>query len=188
MLTGQPCGMPAIRVSVKCTSGFPSTLRKRPSGLVPSRKPARFVPIAVNFASSVGAAGTTGCEDRAERAARLSQVTYDDLLQDRVAYGTPDMVLARLRQLRGELGLTGIDRTWAARSLSTACSIPSDCLPRKWRRDCARAAEVALFSPAAKSGTVVRLAGTSDQTPAPRRKGDRANVIGLRATMVGRRF
>jgi alkanesulfonate monooxygenase SsuD/methylene tetrahydromethanopterin reductase-like flavin-dependent oxidoreductase (luciferase family) len=64
--------------------------------------------LAESFASSVGAAGTTGSEDRAARAAQLSQVTYDDLLQHRVAYGTPEMVLARLRQLRNELGLTGI--------------------------------------------------------------------------------
>jgi alkanesulfonate monooxygenase SsuD/methylene tetrahydromethanopterin reductase-like flavin-dependent oxidoreductase (luciferase family) len=35
-------------------------------------------------------------------------VTYDDLLHDRVAYGTPDMVVERLRQLRDELGLLGV--------------------------------------------------------------------------------
>lgn len=180
MLTSQPCGMPGHTGEREVHSGFPSTLRKRPSGLVPSRKPARFAPIAVSprILRAPSALLAQPAPRTARNAPRLSQVTYDDLLKDRVAYGTPDMVLARLRQLRDELGLTGIDRTWAARSLSTACSIPSDCLPRKWRRDCARAAEVALFSPAAKSGTVVRLAGTSD----------RANVIGLRATMVGRRF
>jgi len=79
--------------------------------------------LAENFASSVGAAGTTGSEDRAERAARLSQVTYDDLLQDRVAYGTPDMVLARLRQLRDELGLTGI-----IMESNVGGQIPVDCV------------------------------------------------------------
>jgi alkanesulfonate monooxygenase SsuD/methylene tetrahydromethanopterin reductase-like flavin-dependent oxidoreductase (luciferase family) len=35
-------------------------------------------------------------------------VTYDDLLRDRLAYGTPDMVVERLRQLRDELGLSGV--------------------------------------------------------------------------------
>jgi alkanesulfonate monooxygenase SsuD/methylene tetrahydromethanopterin reductase-like flavin-dependent oxidoreductase (luciferase family) len=64
--------------------------------------------LADNFARSVGNAGTTGSEDRAERAARLAQVTYDDLLRDRVAYGTPDMVVARLRQLQDMLGLSGV--------------------------------------------------------------------------------
>jgi len=46
--------------------------------------------------------------ERAERAERLSQVTYDDLLRDRVAYGTPDMVVDRLRDLRDQLGLSGV--------------------------------------------------------------------------------
>ncbi len=64
--------------------------------------------LAENFAKSAGNVGTTGSEERAERAARLSQVTYDDLLRDRVAYGTPDMVVERLEQLRAELGLTGV--------------------------------------------------------------------------------
>ncbi len=64
--------------------------------------------LAENMAASVGAAGTTVSEERAARAERLSHVTYDDLLRDRVAYGTPDMVVDRLRQLRDELGLSGV--------------------------------------------------------------------------------
>src|SRR4029077_19023239 len=64
--------------------------------------------LAENFASSVGATGTTGSEERAERAERLSSLTYDDVLRDRVAYGTPDMVVDRLRELRDQLGLAGI--------------------------------------------------------------------------------
>jgi alkanesulfonate monooxygenase SsuD/methylene tetrahydromethanopterin reductase-like flavin-dependent oxidoreductase (luciferase family) len=35
-------------------------------------------------------------------------VTYEDVLRDRVAYGTPDMVVDRLRWLRDELGLSGV--------------------------------------------------------------------------------
>jgi alkanesulfonate monooxygenase SsuD/methylene tetrahydromethanopterin reductase-like flavin-dependent oxidoreductase (luciferase family) len=35
-------------------------------------------------------------------------VTYDEVLRDRVAYGTPDMVGDRLRHLRDELGLSGV--------------------------------------------------------------------------------
>jgi alkanesulfonate monooxygenase SsuD/methylene tetrahydromethanopterin reductase-like flavin-dependent oxidoreductase (luciferase family) len=64
--------------------------------------------LAENMASSVGAAGTTVSEERAERAARLSHVTYEDVLRDRVAYGTPDMVVDRLRELRDQLGLSGV--------------------------------------------------------------------------------
>jgi alkanesulfonate monooxygenase SsuD/methylene tetrahydromethanopterin reductase-like flavin-dependent oxidoreductase (luciferase family) len=61
-----------------------------------------------NLAASAGEAGTTGSEERSARAERLSNVTYDDLLRDRVAYGTPDMVVERLTQWRDQLGLSGI--------------------------------------------------------------------------------
>ena len=64
--------------------------------------------LAENMAQSVGATGTTVSEERAERAERLSNVSYEDLLRDRVAYGTPDMVVDRLRQLRDALGLSGV--------------------------------------------------------------------------------
>lgn len=64
--------------------------------------------LAENMAASVGASGTTVSEERAERAERLAHVTYEDVLRDRVAYGTPDMVVDRLRQLRDELGLAGV--------------------------------------------------------------------------------
>ena len=64
--------------------------------------------LAETFAASVGEVGTTMGEERAERAQGLSEVTYDELLRDRVAYGTPDMVVERLGQLRDELGLTGV--------------------------------------------------------------------------------
>jgi len=67
-----------------------------------------FRRLAENMAQSVGALGTTAAEERAERAQRLSQVTYDEILRDRVAYGTPDMVVDRLRGLREELGLSGV--------------------------------------------------------------------------------
>jgi alkanesulfonate monooxygenase SsuD/methylene tetrahydromethanopterin reductase-like flavin-dependent oxidoreductase (luciferase family) len=60
------------------------------------------------FGRSAGAAGTTADEERVERAGRLSAVGYDDLLQGRLAYGTPEMVVARLRQLQETLGLSGV--------------------------------------------------------------------------------
>ena len=63
--------------------------------------------LAENMAQSAGATGTTASEERLERAQRLSQVTYDEILRDRVAYGTPDMVVDRLGQLRDELGISG---------------------------------------------------------------------------------
>ena len=63
--------------------------------------------LAENMAASAGATGTTASEERIERAQRLSQVTYDEILRDRVAYGTPDMVVDRLSRLRDELGISG---------------------------------------------------------------------------------
>jgi alkanesulfonate monooxygenase SsuD/methylene tetrahydromethanopterin reductase-like flavin-dependent oxidoreductase (luciferase family) len=64
--------------------------------------------LAENFASSVGEAGTTTAEERAQRAQGLSEVTYEELLRDRLAYGTPDMVVERLSRLGDELGLSGV--------------------------------------------------------------------------------
>ena len=61
-----------------------------------------------NFARSAGAAGTTVSEERVERAERLSAVNYDDLLRGRLAYGTPEGVAERLRQLQDTLGLSGV--------------------------------------------------------------------------------
>jgi alkanesulfonate monooxygenase SsuD/methylene tetrahydromethanopterin reductase-like flavin-dependent oxidoreductase (luciferase family) len=43
-----------------------------------------------------------------ERAERLSGVGYDGLLQGRLAYGTPEMVATRLRELQETLGLSGV--------------------------------------------------------------------------------
>lgn len=64
--------------------------------------------LARQFANTAGAAGTTAAEERLERAERLSHVSYDDLLRDRLAYGTPDMVVEKLQYLRDTLGLAGI--------------------------------------------------------------------------------
>ena len=60
------------------------------------------------FGISAGAAGTTVSEERRERAERLANVTYDDLLKDRLAYGSPDTVVEKLIQLRDRIGLDGI--------------------------------------------------------------------------------
>jgi alkanesulfonate monooxygenase SsuD/methylene tetrahydromethanopterin reductase-like flavin-dependent oxidoreductase (luciferase family) len=61
-----------------------------------------------NLAASAGNAGTTGSEERVERAERLSHVSYDELLEGRLAYGTPDMVVERLSEWRERLGLSGV--------------------------------------------------------------------------------
>jgi alkanesulfonate monooxygenase SsuD/methylene tetrahydromethanopterin reductase-like flavin-dependent oxidoreductase (luciferase family) len=35
-------------------------------------------------------------------------VSYDELLRDRLAYGTPDMVVERLQRWKDQLGLSGV--------------------------------------------------------------------------------
>ena len=60
------------------------------------------------FGTSAGQAGTTISEERQERAERLANVTYDDLLRDRLAYGNPDTVVEKLLNLRERIGLDGI--------------------------------------------------------------------------------
>ncbi|MEE8466368.1 MAG: hypothetical protein V3S68_07815, partial [Dehalococcoidia bacterium] len=35
-------------------------------------------------------------------------VTYQELIRDRLAYGSPEGVIAQLKEISGELGLTGI--------------------------------------------------------------------------------
>ena len=64
--------------------------------------------MAENFARSASTAGATASEERAERGRRLSQVTYEDLLRDRLAYGSPDTVAEKLKCLKDELGLAGV--------------------------------------------------------------------------------
>jgi alkanesulfonate monooxygenase SsuD/methylene tetrahydromethanopterin reductase-like flavin-dependent oxidoreductase (luciferase family) len=53
-------------------------------------------------------AGAFGGEVRARRARNLASLTYESALQDRLVYGTPDAVANRLRELRDELGLSGV--------------------------------------------------------------------------------
>ena len=64
--------------------------------------------LADTFSKSAGGQGTTNSEERAIRAQRLSNVSYADLIQDRLAYGTPEVVAGRLKQLTEILGLSGV--------------------------------------------------------------------------------
>jgi alkanesulfonate monooxygenase SsuD/methylene tetrahydromethanopterin reductase-like flavin-dependent oxidoreductase (luciferase family) len=53
-------------------------------------------------------ASAFGGELRAQRAQSLANLTYESALQDRLVYGAPDAVVNRLRELRDELGLSGV--------------------------------------------------------------------------------
>jgi alkanesulfonate monooxygenase SsuD/methylene tetrahydromethanopterin reductase-like flavin-dependent oxidoreductase (luciferase family) len=46
--------------------------------------------------------------ERTMRAAQLATLTYEEILQERVVFGTPSHVTARLRRLQQALGLSGI--------------------------------------------------------------------------------
>ena len=64
--------------------------------------------MAETFARSAAGAGTTASEERAERGRRLAGVTYEDLLRDRLAYGSPETVVERLKDLSEDLHLSGV--------------------------------------------------------------------------------
>lgn len=64
--------------------------------------------LAQNFASSAAGPGTTSNEERAERGERLSSLTYQDLLRDRLVFGSPESVANQLKQIIEELGLSGV--------------------------------------------------------------------------------
>lgn len=64
--------------------------------------------MAQNFANSASAAGAVASEDRAARGEALAAITYQDLIRDRLAYGSPEGVASQLKTITEELGLSGI--------------------------------------------------------------------------------
>ena len=67
-----------------------------------------FKRLAENFAQSARQSGVSASEERLERAERLNNITYDDLLRDRLAYGSPETVVKKLKHLIDTLGLSGV--------------------------------------------------------------------------------
>jgi alkanesulfonate monooxygenase SsuD/methylene tetrahydromethanopterin reductase-like flavin-dependent oxidoreductase (luciferase family) len=63
--------------------------------------------LAERYARSAEEFGTATSEQRAERGERLAHAGYDELLANRLAYGTPDAVARRLCRIRDDLGLSG---------------------------------------------------------------------------------
>ncbi len=61
-----------------------------------------------NFGLSASAPGADVSEERKERYERLSNITYEELLEDRLAYGNPDTVARKLQHIIDELGLSGV--------------------------------------------------------------------------------
>src|SRR5260370_34103908 len=63
---------------------------------------------AARLGASANRAGTSASEGRAERAAMLDTLTYDDALRGKIIIGTPEMVAEQLHGLQETLGLDGI--------------------------------------------------------------------------------
>ena len=80
---------------------------------------------AARLRASANRAGTSASEGRAERAAMLDNLTYDDALRGKIIIGTPEMVAEQLHGLQETLGLDGI-----LAELNTGGRIPHDCVVR----------------------------------------------------------
>ncbi|MHB8575582.1 MAG: LLM class flavin-dependent oxidoreductase [Dehalococcoidia bacterium] len=75
--------------------------------------------------------GARAIEGRADRGQRLQNLSYDEVLREKVIVGTPTMVVERLETLRGELGLDGI-----LAELNCGGRIPHDRVQRSLRLLC----------------------------------------------------
>ena len=58
--------------------------------------------------SSVGRAGAGPADRRRSQVERMANLSYDDILARKVAFGTPARLIDRLTELREELGIDGI--------------------------------------------------------------------------------
>ena len=67
-----------------------------------------FQRLAQSFLISATVAAPMPDQEGVERAQRFSDLTYQDLLRDRLAYGSPDTVTRLLREIIEELGLDGV--------------------------------------------------------------------------------
>lgn len=83
------------------------------------------------YAADSGSAGIQATELRDQRAARLSALSYDDILQTKVAFGTPEGLVDRFTQLREELGLDGV-----VAELNAGGMIPHEAVVRNIRMLC----------------------------------------------------
>ena len=64
--------------------------------------------LAESYRRSALAPGTVASEERSARGSRLAGTGYDELLRNRLVYGTPATVTERLLELKEKLGLSGL--------------------------------------------------------------------------------
>ena len=68
----------------------------------------QFKRLGAQLAASVSRAGTDPREERAERSSQLAEITWDEVRKEKVAVGTPDMVIDQLGHMRDALSLSGV--------------------------------------------------------------------------------
>ena len=68
----------------------------------------QFRRLGSQLAASVSRAGTDPREERAERSSQLAEINWDEVKKEKVAVGTPDMVIEQLSRLRDQLNLAGV--------------------------------------------------------------------------------
>ena len=68
----------------------------------------QFRRLGAQLAASVSRAGTDPREERAERSSQLAEITWDVVRKEKVAVGTPDMLIEQLAHMRDALSLTGV--------------------------------------------------------------------------------
>ena len=81
----------------------------------------QFRRLGTQLAASATRAGTDPREERVERSAQLSEIRWEDVKREKVAVGTPDMVIEQLEIMRDALSLSGV-----VAELNAGEEIPAD--------------------------------------------------------------
>ena len=68
----------------------------------------QFMRLGAQLARSADQAGVQPREERAERGQQLASLTWDQVLREKVAVGTPEMVVERLQEMKETLHLSGV--------------------------------------------------------------------------------
>jgi alkanesulfonate monooxygenase SsuD/methylene tetrahydromethanopterin reductase-like flavin-dependent oxidoreductase (luciferase family) len=95
----------------------------------------QFRRLGSSVATSVGRAGTPGEEETTRRSQQLSSVTWDEVQREKVAVGTPEMVIERLQEMKEKLELSGVVAEFNAGGL-----IPRENIARSLRLFCEKVA------------------------------------------------
>ena len=68
----------------------------------------QFRRLGSQLASSAASPGASSGEERAERSRQLADITWEEVLRERVAVGTAEMVVERLQEMKETLNLSGV--------------------------------------------------------------------------------